>query len=267
MNVCNNIGLPKAHFRMNKIIITLLLCSCATAYGAEVDNALLKKNLETATIQIEVLKAQVDVMKSYQDKFLSTVYWSLGTVAALVVFLAGFNWFTNNRNAEKESALHKEMIANELNRLQNEINTKISESLSATDDELNKILDTLKAEFRATVILEYEKKLSKINLDLKQLKRKFLEDKYEEALGKSVYPNAIRYACDLLDLSQNEHEILDNTSNALFKIENVLKKVKEENKGANLKPNIVSKLTSSLEPFEDKHGIVIKRILQQLSGI
>ncbi|NUG68861.1 hypothetical protein HUN36_05390, partial [Acinetobacter bereziniae] len=65
---------------MYKIILTLLLCCCATAYGADMENTLLKKNLEAASLQIEVLKAQIEVMKSYQDKFLSTVYWSLGTV-------------------------------------------------------------------------------------------------------------------------------------------------------------------------------------------
>lgn len=62
---------------MYKIVFTLLILFSVTAYGAEVDNALLRKNLEAANLQIEVLKAQVKVMESYQDKFLSTVYWSL----------------------------------------------------------------------------------------------------------------------------------------------------------------------------------------------
>lgn len=251
--------------KMYKIIITLFLCYGATAYGAEVDNSLLKKNLEAANLQIEVLKAQIEVIKSYQDKFLSTVYWSLGTVAALVVFLAGFNWFTNSRNLARESELHKDMITNELIRLQNEINNKISESLSATDDELDKILETLKADFMATASKEYETKISSLKADVKFLKRKSIEDQFEEAIQKSVYTNAIRYTCNLLDLSIDDYNFQDNTSNALSKIEITLKKVKDEGKITSIKPNVVAQLTASLTPFEDKHGIVIKRIHQQLS--
>lgn len=250
---------------MYKIIITLLLCSCANIYGAEVDNALLKKNLEAANLQIEVLKAQVEVMKSYQDKFLSTVYWSLGTVAALVVFLAGFNWFTNNRNAEKESVLHKQMITNELITIQNDLKKLISKSLLENKQNQSAHLENLKENLRQSIQKDFERKLNSINKEVIILKRKSIRERYFEALEKGVYSNAIRATCELLDLSLDDYDFQSNTSDALFMIETTLKKVKEEGRIATIKPKVIAELTTSLTPFEDKHSIVIKRIYQQLT--
>lgn len=120
-----------ATFRMNKIIITLLILFSATAYGAEVDNALLQKNLEAANTQIEVLKAQVEVMKSYQDNFLTTVYWSLGTVLGIVVLLIGLNWFTNFKNQEKEIHSLKIFIENEIREKKHELDNDINEKITS----------------------------------------------------------------------------------------------------------------------------------------
>lgn len=250
---------------MYKIIITLLLYCCATTCGAEVDNALLKKNLEAANLQIEVLKAQVEVMKSYQDKFLSTVYWSLGTVAALVVFLAGFNWFTNNRNAEKESALHKQMITNELSTIQNDLKKLISESLLENKKNQLAHLENLKENLRQSIQRDFERKLRSINKEVISLKRESIKERYSEALEKRVYSNAIRATCELLNLSLDDYDFQSNTSDALSMIETTLKKVKEEGRIATIKPQVIAELTTSLTPFEDKHSIVIKRIYQQLT--
>ncbi|WP_180115703.1 hypothetical protein [Acinetobacter sp. YH12140] len=252
---------------MYKIIITLLLCCCATVYGAEVDNALLKKNLEAATIQIEVLKSQVDVMKSYQDKFLSTVYWSLGTVAALVVFLAGFNWFTNNRNAEKESSLHKEMISNELNNITNTLNNKFLDHLSENKVKQDAAIENLKNDLENLFARDLNNKLRPIDRDLKKIKRQLYESQYNEYMEKKYYSNALVVVCNLLDLSVDDYDFQSNTTDALAKVETTLKVAKENHHLNRIKPNTIAQITSSLIPFEDKHGIVIKRIHQQLSGI
>lgn len=230
---------------MYKLIPLMLLTFTATAYGVEVDNALLNKNLEAANTQIEVLKAQIEVMKSYQDKFLSTVYWSLGTVAALVVFLAGFNWFTNNRNSEKEAKLHKEMITTELNTIRNDLNNLISGSLLENKKSQSAHLEKLKENLMQSIERVVERKLRNINREVKFLKRKSIQERYSEALEKRVYSNAIRATCELLDLSLDDYEFQSNTSDALSMIESTLKKVKEEGKIATIKPEVVAQLTTS----------------------
>lgn len=117
------------NFRMNKIIITLLILFSATAFGAEVENTLLQKNLDAANTQIEVLKAQVEVMKSYQDNFLTTVYWSLGGVFGIVILLVGYNWFTNFKNQEKEIHSLKIIIENEIKEKKHELDKDMNEKI------------------------------------------------------------------------------------------------------------------------------------------
>lgn len=264
--------------RVNKIIFSLLILFSAMAYGAEVDNALLQKNLEAANLQIEVLKAQVEVMKSYQDKFLSTVYWSLGTVAALVVFLAGINWFTNNRNLEKEAQLQKETIQNELISIRNKLNEKVDEALLESKAASNETIKLLENDLKTSILEKSENLGKSINAalinnlrpiirDLRELKRRSIESDYEDYLNRKIYENAIRKTCELLDLTINDYDFQSNTSNALTKIETTLKLAQQDRRLSGLSPETIAMLVNSLKPFEEKHNIVIKRIHQQLSEI
>lgn len=272
---------------MYKIVFTLLILFSVTAYGAEVDNALLRKNLEAANLQIEVLKAQVKVMESYQDKFLSTVYWSLGTVGALVVFFAGFNWFTNNRNLEKEAQLQKESIQNELTLIENKLNTKINDSLleikktskdtfesfeenmenriTAISEKFGNSISTNSSDMKGFINENLDKKINPIIRDLLELKRRSLESDYDNALQNKVYTNCITYASKLLDLTINDYDFQSNTSNALMRIEATLDQAKHEQKLKIIKPQVIANLIESLSPFQEKHSLVINRILQNLS--
>lgn len=264
-----------AYLIMYKIIFTLLLCCCATAYGAEVDNALLKKNLEAANLQIEVLKAQVEVMKSYQDKFLSTVYWSLGTVAALVVFLAGFNWFTNNRNAEKEAALHKEMITNELNSIKNDIGqqflnlkqdfqnelTQELESMRGMQNESNSVI---KNELESRISTKFNSQIIGLKNEQKAMKRDLLVIKYDNWLKKDIPSNAFRVAVDLLALSENDyaHRIGD----AFDKINKALKIAKDKNCLGLIDASDRANLIKTMKPYSENYKIVIDDINSLLIG-
>lgn len=263
-----------AYLIMYKIIFTLLLCCCATAYGAEVDNALLKKNLEAANLQIEVLKAQVEVMKSYQDKFLSTVYWSLGTVAALVVFLAGFNWFTNNRNAEKEATLHKEMITNEFNSIKNNIGQQISDLKQEFQNDLTLQLASIKdrqQESNVTIQKELEMKLdTQFNRELggmkneqREMKRDLLVLEYNSWIASKVFSNAFRVAVNLLELSENDYAHW--TGFAFDKINKALKGAKESNSMGLIDAADKAKLIETMKPFSEKYQIDTENLYRQLA--
>lgn len=56
------------------------------------------------------LRAQLQTIREYNDKLLSTVYWALGTVVTIVVLLIGFSWFASFRVSSRE----KEALKQEL---------------------------------------------------------------------------------------------------------------------------------------------------------
>jgi len=62
--------------------------------------------------EVIALKSQIDIMREYDQKLLTTVYWSLTTVAGLALVLVGFSWFTNWRVYERDKvALQEDMEA------------------------------------------------------------------------------------------------------------------------------------------------------------
>ena len=69
-------------------------------------------------IQVELLKAQLEVTRNYHSSLLDTVYWALGTVVVMVTLLVGFGWFANFRVYERDKdVLRRELEAeNEQNK-------------------------------------------------------------------------------------------------------------------------------------------------------
>jgi hypothetical protein len=72
----------------------------------------LKERLEAAkeNSQIELLRAQLQTMKDYDQRLLSTVYWSLGGVAGLAILLCGYSWYNNNVLFQREKEITRKEI-------------------------------------------------------------------------------------------------------------------------------------------------------------
>jgi hypothetical protein len=52
--------------------------------------------------QATALRAQLEVIREYDQKLLATVYWSLGSIAFIAVLLTTYSWYTNFRVYERE---------------------------------------------------------------------------------------------------------------------------------------------------------------------
>ena len=79
----------------NVILLSLLaafLSLGATNAVAEPEPA--STTRASTELQIAVLKAQLDAARDFHEKILSTVYWSLGTVAGLAALIVGYQWFS-----------------------------------------------------------------------------------------------------------------------------------------------------------------------------
>jgi flagellar basal body-associated protein FliL len=75
----------------------------------------------TATAQAaptteDLLKTQIEIMRAYDSRMLSVVYWSLSGVFLLVVLVGGINWFTNFRLYERERDNLRESVKMEAER-------------------------------------------------------------------------------------------------------------------------------------------------------
>lgn len=92
------------------------------------------------------LKIELRLIKSFQDNLLSTVYWSLGTLASIAVLLVGFGWFANFRIYERDRAALLQELKNE--------RTQRSKELERHRDELERARAELSRELGSQVAIE-----------------------------------------------------------------------------------------------------------------
>lgn len=224
---------------MEKLLL-ILSFSCIVMKswaGTNDDKALLEKNLIASNTQIEILKNQINLITSYQDKLLSTVYWSLGGIITLTVLLIGFNWFINVRNQDKEIENLKNIIKNKIN--------------DAEFDLKKDVYSSLDTRIKTAVSL-LERKVIYLEIDIS-------EQKCEKWILKKVYANALREQSNILKLLS---QINSNyrTSLAFEKITEILELIIKEQKKSCLKPDLIKEIFQSMKLFQDSHQFTITKI-------
>ena len=78
--------------------------------------------------EITLLRAQNEIIKSYQESILNTVYWALGGVFALAILLAGFGWWSNFKLNEIDKDRLRSEMRLELEKLSSETGLVLEQS-------------------------------------------------------------------------------------------------------------------------------------------
>lgn len=85
---------------------------------------------------VDVLKAQLAEMRRSEDRLLSTVLWTLSTVAAIAILLSAFSWWTSNKLHQQDlQKLQEEVLANVTRQMSAHI-TKQVDALSNSQSQL-----------------------------------------------------------------------------------------------------------------------------------
>lgn len=254
-----------ANYRMYKILISFLILFSSTVFGADIDNELLKKNLDAANTQIEVLKAQVEVMKSYQDNFLSTVYWSLGGVVSIVFILVGYSWLTNFKNQEKEIQLLKDLISKEVLLAKQNLVKEIDDSKK---ESFEKLLGSLNEETKKT-IRPIELKVRDLFKNVNSNNYSLLIIDYEKWMEKKVYGNAVITSLDLIKISL-AIGIDYYIEESLEKLIQVLERGLNEKDKATIDVNAIKKISEVLSKLDNHHDSIklkIQSLINKLNSL
>ena len=123
--------------------VICLLGVVGSANGQTVTRA--DSTLATDTQSQELLQAQIEVMREYDQKLLDTVYWSLGVIGGIAVLLLGFGWFVNFKVYERDKRSMQQELDSTLRREIAEAKEKqdelIREATKAIPDQIKDVVD------------------------------------------------------------------------------------------------------------------------------
>jgi hypothetical protein len=208
---------------MKKFVVLAAIGSMIVFMGAA--EVLAQANIaNTPAAEVAVLKAQLETMRQYQDRFISMAQWSLGTVIGLAFALAAFSWFNNKTSYERDRDALRQASKN----LSDEVRAALLEEIRQASRDLDRGLEnrqsTIQKAFEKVLDARIEKltaRIAKLNDELLELKSNAVQREAEESEKTGTYPWAIYKYCELLELSvrrQTDHYEAGDTLDAIRKI-------------------------------------------------
>ena len=181
-----------------------------------------------AKSELSIAKAELELTRKFQDNLFSTVYWSLGTLAAIAALLVGYSWWNNSRNYDRDkTSFEREVksllteattrtaeeqrtsIQSRLDALETksaerarDSETKLSDRLKAASEESNKQTSAQLAALKATVV-GLRKEINKFHLE-RQLQER------SKSLSNGSFRNALQDSVTALEMAikiGDEYEI------------------------------------------------------------
>lgn len=206
------------------LLIAIAMFIGLTAIAAP-DPTKQNQNLSASTSQksenneLIIAKAELAASLRFQDQVLTTIYWSLGTVAGLAILLVGYGWWTNFRIYDRDKqSLERELrvlLTQEANEMKEQFRVDIGKQFSDASASLAKDLQTVEA--RVTKSLENlletnEKKTVARIYQLTNKQQGMLEqinkieltntiNEREEAVNKKLYRNALQHSVTALEIA------------------------------------------------------------------
>jgi hypothetical protein len=176
--------------------------------------------------EVVALRAQLETMRSYQDRFIAIVLWALGTVITIALGLAAFGWYTNKTTYERDrDALRQEretlrhelraLLSDEIRRVSQELTASLSEreksASQATEKSLDAKLEKLNSRMNSiagdVLDVQHDTVVREAEEALRDKRYAWALYKYSESLESSVKRRADHY--EVGDTLDEMRKILD----------------------------------------------------------
>lgn len=222
---------------------------------------------QAPTTEVQVLRAQLEDAKRFQDQILNTVYWALGTLAAVTVALTGFGWLANFRVYERDKAT-----------LERELQTATADARRALEKESAEAIANLGAELKKTLSEGLDAAEARTKVSVKAvadaaraqhgtLSAEVLELKYNALLAEhdreTHSRSRLQDSINLLDmateLSFNMIHLPDSLDRVSKNVERIVHD-QAENPKATLDAFLLTQVFASLERIKGKEAVVAATI-------
>jgi hypothetical protein len=177
--------------------------------------------------ELAVLRAQLETTRQFQDSFMNMVQWTLGSAIAVALALAGFGWYTNRANYDRD----RRALEQEAETLKASIAATVSTEVMKVAQSLESTMTARQLFIQQAVEKTFQPKLTAISEQAKNLKGEVfdlkassLEREAEEAREKENYKWAIYKYCELLDLCVARDTDFYEAADALDSIRDIVRR-------------------------------------------
>lgn len=153
----------------------------------------------------------------FNERLLSTVYWTLGALGAFFVTLLGYSWFVNFRLYERDKAAMQVQ-------LRGEIATRLADIQADFDAQLARHLSELPATARdatTSAVAPIAGQLQRLTLDITHIKMDLLDVEIEKWIAQDIPANAI-------DALVKKGHLIISSDSAEYFLEDVLKLLEQQ---------------------------------------
>ena len=133
------------------------------------------------------LRAQLEVIRSFDASLLSTVYWSLGTLAVIVAVLIGLGWFANFRVYQRD-----------LEGIRRELEALVAKSVAELKGTLESSMKDLVRTARKELEQNLSTRIGSLANDLVLLKCEFFRFTFDTRVANKDYSMAATAALRML---------------------------------------------------------------------
>ena len=200
-------------------------------------------SLATGQPTPSVTERALELSAQFNERILTTVYWCLGTLITVFLFLIGYNWFVNFRTRERDLRTLSQEIEHLVDKATQRISTEIQSGLETT----------------------IENRIAPIQRAVSKLQGRSIQEEVERWMEKKVYINALRYQVDYLrnaDERDNQYEINDG----LDTLHKILKLIGGEGE---MRPDatVIANTARMLESISSRNPVLVANLQSQLADL
>ena len=228
-----------------------------------------------------LLRAQLEVMRQYDERLLQTVYWALATAFALVLFAAGAGWYVNFRLYERDrealrSQLHSEVetqtasIGRDLKQDTEQTRSSLNETVKKMTVDLQEQADQRSKQIEKAALQAGKEAADRLQAQFKNMQREMTYMRYTASKSaahrwrqQGVYDAELLECIESLSLAIRLVEYGSawdwTVAEALEGLRNALEA------GARPRVERVTKMTEMLGALPSKYSIEVERLRALLS--
>lgn len=138
------------------------------------------------SVEIAVLKAQLETTRQFQDSFVSMGQWALGVAVVVALALVAFSWFSNKATYER----HRQALRDKAASLRASMGDAMASQVKLAAAELDQTLAAREASIQAAAVSALQPKVIALSVKVRQIERGIRELKLSAELKDAAEAEA-----------------------------------------------------------------------------